>query len=61
MSMADKNVDDLRKAIVDLSKWMEQDPKLDTMDQLAIENSIQMLQMIYVSWKKRASTGTVGQ
>ena len=60
MSMADKKVDDLRKAIVDLSKWMEQDPKLDTMDQLAIENSIQMLQMIYVSWKQRTSTGVVG-
>ena len=49
MSMADKNVDNLRKAIAELSKWMEEDPNLDTMDQLAVENSIQMLQMIYVS------------
>ena len=61
MSMAYKNVDDLRKAILDLSKWMEQDPDLDTMDQLAIENSIQMLQMIYVSWKKRTNAGTIDQ
>ena len=60
MSKAPTHVDDLRKAILDLSKRMEKDPKLDTMDQLAIENAIQMLQMICASWKKRTSN-TVGE
>lgn len=53
MSKADTRVDDLRKAILQLSEWMEQDPKLDMMHQLAIENGIQMLQIVYLSWKKR--------
>ena len=53
MSKADTRVDDLRKAILQLSEWMEQDPKLDMMHQLAIENGIQMLQIVYLSWEKR--------
>lgn len=53
MSNTDTRVNDLRKVILQLSEWMGQNPKIDTMDQLAIENSIQMLQMVYLSWKNR--------
>lgn len=36
-----------------MTKWMETDPELDLMDQILIENSIQMLQIMYTNWKSR--------
>lgn len=53
MPKRNKILTDLREEILDLKKWMEKDPPLDTMDQMLIENNIQMLQMTYTSWKAR--------
>jgi hypothetical protein len=41
------------KHILDMIKWLEQDPKLDMVDQLLIENHLQVLQMAYAGWKSR--------
>ncbi len=61
MPKRNKVLTDLREEILDLKKWMEKDPPLDTMDQMLIENNIQMLQMTYTSWKARNSLRRVGE
>jgi hypothetical protein len=48
-----KSLAHLRRAAIEMTKWMETDPELDLMDQILIENSIQMLQITYTNWKSR--------
>jgi hypothetical protein len=53
MPKRSKILTDLRRATLEVKKWMEKNPQLDVMDQIFIENDIQMLQMTYASWKSR--------
>lgn len=48
-----KSLAHLRRAAIEMTKWMETNPELDLMDQILIENSIQMLQITYTNWKSR--------
>lgn len=53
MPKRNKILTDLRRATLELKKWMEKNPQIDMMDQIFIENNIQMLQMTYTTWKSR--------
>ena len=56
-----KILSDLRRATLELRKWMEKNPQIDIMDQVFIENTIQMLQMTYTTWKSRNTMRAVGE
>jgi hypothetical protein len=34
-------------------KWLDQDPKIDIMDQIYIDNHLEMLQFSYGTWKSK--------
>ena len=34
-------------------KWLDQDPKIDIMDQIYIDNHLEMLQFRYGTWKSK--------
>lgn len=55
MPKRNKILTDLRRATLEVKKWMDKNPRLDVMDQIFIENNIQMLHMTYSSWKSRNS------
>lgn len=43
----------LEKATIGFMKWLEEDPRLDMMDRLFIENHLQMALFTYATWKAR--------
>lgn len=48
----------LRRATIEVTKWMEKNTELDMMDQLYLENSIEMLRMAYATWTTRKAKRT---
>ena len=56
-----KALTDLRTAILELRQWMDKNPQIDLMDQVLIENNIQLLQMIYTTWKSRNAQPAAGE
>jgi hypothetical protein len=60
MPKRNKVLTDLRRATLEVKKWMEKNPELDIVDQVLIENNIQMLHMTYTSWKLRNTLRAVG-
>jgi hypothetical protein len=61
MPSANKILSDLRRSTLDLKTWMENNPQLDLLDQMLIQDNIQMLKITYAAWKSRNAGRTTGE
>ena len=56
-----KTLVDLRRATLEVKKWIEKNPNLDLTEQMHIENSIEVLRIAYAAWRIRKEPRTPSQ
>lgn len=56
MSKLDHALSEFGKCTLALAEWLEEDPPLDMVEQIFIENHIHVLRLAYGAWKRREST-----
>jgi len=61
MSQRQKLLSDLGKVAQDLKTWLHENPKMDMIDQLYIENHIELIRFSYSAWKSKQVQGKNGQ
>ena len=53
MAQREQIFTDLGKLTQDLKTWLEQNPQVDMIDQLYIENHIELIRFTYSAWKSK--------
>ena len=53
MSKPNSTLSEFGKCVLALAEWLEQDPPLDMVEQVFIENHVHVLRLSFGAWKRR--------